>query len=200
MSAAVTDKLGAILERLEASRSDDAAWTLLYQQLWPLVFSISYRVLRGVRDLAMDASQEAFLRIFRYVRFTSFKDRPDEFKAYVRAVTRNVARTYLEKLLRSPSFDPRKVEHAESEGSLGPSGFGRGEDTESAVIRRDELRHLLEGLDRAERELAMLLAEGRTVPEIAERLGLSYSNTAVRIHRLRRSLSNLLKTRDLFFL
>lgn len=198
MSPEVTDKLGPILERLEASPRDDEAWALLYQQLWPLVFSISYRALRGVHHLATDASQEAFFRLFRYARFASFKDRPDEFRAYVMVVARNVARTYLKKLSHSPSFDAKEGEELESEGSLGQVGIGRGENTESAIIRQVELRNLLEGLDRAERELAMLLAEGHSVPEIAERLGLSYSNAAVRIHRLRRSLYNLLKTRDLY--
>src|SRR6266481_1527611 len=104
MSSTIADKLSPILKRLCRWRADDEAWQMLVRHLWPLVVAINYRILRGQRDLAEDASQEVFLRIFRYVRFDDFVSKPEDFQSYVRAICRNVSRSYLSQLIREPSF------------------------------------------------------------------------------------------------
>ncbi len=59
---------------------------------------------------------------------------------------------------------------------------------------RDEL---LSGLDPADQQLMKLLIEGYTLPEISSRLELSYSNAAVRLHRLRQTLRKYMQDKGL---
>ena len=188
MSRISTDQLLQILKRLERSRADEEAWDRLYGYLWPLLVAINYRILRGDRQLAEDASQEVVLRLYRYVRFEEFQDKPDDFLSYVRAISRNVSRSYLSRLLREPSFSQLELDGLEASKS------GAGEnDAEQSAILRSEVSAATASLDQNDRELLHLLRAGATISEIAERLGITYSNAAVRIHRLRSTLSKSLK-------
>jgi RNA polymerase sigma factor (sigma-70 family) len=194
MSSTATEKLPAILKRLRRSRSDEEAWRMLVRYLWPLVVAVNFRVLRGDRELAEDASQEVFLRIFRYVRFDDFVDKPEDFQSYVRAICRNVSRSYLARLLHEPSY--LQEELADEAGrTAGP----KSEDAERGIIRRNELSTLLVGLDPEDQKLVLLLQEGASISEVAAALGTTYSNAAVRIHRLRQNLSNSLKKGHILF-
>jgi len=189
MPAVNTDKLREILKRLERSRADQEAWNLLYRHLWPLLVAINYRILRGDRELAQDASQEVVLRLFRYVQFEDFQDKPEDFLSYVRAMCRNVSRSYLARLLREPSFSQQLLESRELLKS--PTGEN---DAEERAILRSEMTAATASLDSDDRKLLDLLRAGATISEIAERLGITYSNAAVRIHRLRLALSKSMKT------
>jgi RNA polymerase sigma factor (sigma-70 family) len=192
MSSTATGDLSTTLKRLYRSRSDQAAWDLLYTQLWPLLVGINYRILRGHRELAEDASQEAFLKIFRYVHFGDFVEKPEEFRSYVRAICRNVSRTYLSRLLKEPSFSQTELD-TEPER---PAGFS-GRDEELAALERDALAHLMNRLSLEDQRLVALLQQGADLGEIAQSLGISYSNAAVRLHRLRQRLSKSMNTKEI---
>lgn len=181
-------RLDTILARLARSREDQEAWTLLYDLMWPRVLAITFRVLRGVRDRAEDASQEVFIRIFRYCDFRKLRD-PGDFQRYLHTVAQNVAKDYLREM-RQAVLDIGQ-EGVSLEGILHVA-------TPEQVARARELvERLGDELAPEERTLAEFLAAGYTVSEIAHRLGLSYSNAGVRIHRLRQRVRNLLKEKDL---
>jgi len=179
------EKLAAAVERLAISKTDAEAWAWLVECLWPLVLAINFRILRGNQDLAEDAAQETFVRVFQYVRFEEFREKPGDFEFYARAMAGNVGRSYLSWILREPSYSQEPVEDLE----------GGDESVERALIGRDEIATLLAGLNPEEQKLALLLGDGASLGEIAEALGISYSNAAVRVHRLRQSQAKQLKTK-----
>jgi len=165
---------------------------MLYLLLWPLVFATAYRVLRGDHGLAADAGQEVFFRLYRYTRFDDFAGRPEAFVPYVLAMCRNVGRDYLSKILREPPVSEDELRELLKDVEKGRSR--EADDPELAAIRSDELSSFLSSLRDQDRSLAELLLNGADTSEVAQALGLSYANAAVRIYRLRQLVRNTLKT------
>lgn len=169
--------IGDALKRLEASASDETAWRVLYSELWPRLFGTSFRILGGVRHLAEDATQETFIKLFRKAKISEFVDKPEAFISYALAICRNTSLNYRTQLLRFQEVDS-SAEQAESIKAPG-------ENPELQIILA---RRILQ-LGQPYRELLDLLLEGNSIVEIAKKLGISYSATAVRIHRLRNELT-----------
>jgi RNA polymerase sigma factor (sigma-70 family) len=178
------EALREILAWLQEDPKDEDLWKALYHQIRRFVYAVAYRVLNGDEELAKDATQVVFLRLFEYCEFTEFSE-PQEFLGYVATVARHAA------------LDLIKREGRYITGlDLTLCDFLPGTPTPRQHERaRNELHDLLEQLDSAKRFLVDLLMEGRTLDEIAGRLGISYANAAVRIHRLRERLLNHLKTK-----
>jgi RNA polymerase sigma factor (sigma-70 family) len=178
------EALREILAWLQEDPKDEDLWKALYHQIRRFVYAVAYRVLNGDEELAKDATQVVFLRLFEYCEFTEFSE-PQEFLGYVATVARHAA------------LDLIKREGRYITGlDLTLCDFLPGTPTPRQHERsRNQLHDLLEQLDSAERSLVDLLMEGRTLDEIAGRLGISYANAAVRIHRLRERLLNHLKTK-----
>jgi RNA polymerase sigma factor (sigma-70 family) len=178
------EALREILAWLQEDPKDEDLWKALYHQIRRFVYAVAYRVLNGDEELAKDATQVVFLRLFEYCEFTEFSE-PQEFLGYVATVARHAA------------LDLIKREGRYITGlDLTLCDFLPGTPTPRQHERaRNELHDLLEQLDSAKRSLVDLLMEGRTLDEIAGRLGISYANAAVRIHRLRERLLNHLKTK-----
>jgi RNA polymerase sigma factor (sigma-70 family) len=178
------EELRELLAWLQEDPKDEDLWKALYHQIRRFVYAVAYRVLNGNEELAKDATQVVFLRLFEYCEFTEFSE-PQEFLGYVATVARHAA------------LDLIKREGRYITGlDLTLCDFLPGTPTPRQHERaRNQLHDLLEQLDSAERSLVDLLMEGRTLDEIAGRLGISYANAAVRIHRLRERLLNHLKTK-----
>jgi len=178
------EELRELLALLQEDPKDEDLWKALYHQIRRFVYAVAYRVLNGNEELAKDATQVVFLRLFEYCEFTEFSE-PQEFLGYVATVARHAA------------LDLIKREGRYITGlDLTLCDFLPGTPTPRQRERaRNQLHDLLEQLDSAERSLVDLLMEGRTLDEIAGRLGISYANAAVRIHRLRERLLNHLKTK-----
>ncbi|MDQ1405525.1 MAG: hypothetical protein QOG55_1154 [Acidobacteriaceae bacterium] len=70
--------------------------------------------------------------------------------------------------------------------------------TPEQLVRAEQLkRELLATLNPDDQQLFRLLVEGYTLPEVSGRLNLSYTNAAVRLHRLRVLLHNYMKDKNL---
>jgi RNA polymerase sigma factor (sigma-70 family) len=150
-----------------------------------MLFAICYRILWDNRHLAEDALQEAFLKIFQYAKFEEFKTNPEAFRPYALVICRNVARGYLEHLSR----DPRVTKEANLESMTSATTI----DPELYALRSKLLQEVLVRANEDDRTLLNLLLMGYTIKEIADRLSLSYTNTAVKIHRLWAHIANSLK-------
>ena len=183
MNSSAGASLADALSRLAQTRGDEDAWRILYDTMWPYVLAILYRELKGVGDLAEDASQDVFLRLLRYTEFDELSD-PAAFKRYLRTVCVNVARDYLKQIMRVRfgDLDDDRLLQLEQAPVAQPS-------PEREVDARERLDALTEGLDEAQRRLLHLVSEGYTLDEIARLIGLSYTNVGVRLHRLRRELA-----------
>lgn len=180
MSRAESRELEEILHRLAQARADEAAWSALYDRMWPYIFGILFRGLGGKSQAAEDLSQEVFLRLVRYGRFERLREAA-EFRGYLRRIATNLAITHLKREVARQETDAESVQPT-------PAGVGESADPSRAAEVRDSLDQALHELSRGDRELVELLAEGLTLSEIAQRLGIRYEAAGVRVHRLRRRL------------
>lgn len=180
-------QLQTALKTLSVNRTDDDAWRVLYEQARTTALDAAKRVLRDQAELAEDVAQEAFLRIFRYCKFADFSD-ADAFLRYLRTVCGNAARDMLKDSAAASLVEcPESGEPEETQVSE--------ETPEDVVIAQETLNQFMNQLDESDREMLHLSMEGYDLAEIADRLGLSYSNAGVRLHRSRERLRSYLKTR-----
>jgi RNA polymerase sigma factor (sigma-70 family) len=186
VSAEGSDPLDLALKRLAAVPTDEEAWSIVYETLWPMVFAIVFRRLRGVPGLAEDAAQEVFLRLARLCPFERIRDRGGGFRPYIASMAHNVGKDYLRRFL----LPPERPSDAPAEATGGDA-------VESVSLERLEAQELLEAimsrLDKDERQILGLLLQGVSLTEIMQITGLTYTAAAVRIHRLRRKLGKYLK-------
>jgi len=68
---------------------------------------------------------------------------------------------------------------------------------EESVIMSLQANEILELLKEPDRLLLRMVVEGYDLNEISEKLGLSYGNAAVRLHRIRNHLRNYLEAKHL---
>jgi len=167
------------LARLSSLPTDEAAWTDLYLRLWPFVLGRVARHVHGSSTAAEDLAQEVFLRLAHYKPFDRLTN-PDELRAYLTVMCRNVASNYIRRLLRNPATD--SLEGPLSEVLPAPAT------SDNASAEEDLWRTLSEGLSPRDRELLSLLVAGFDTREIAEASGATYGTTAVRMWRLRQRL------------
>jgi RNA polymerase sigma factor (sigma-70 family) len=178
------DNLRDLLARLREDPKNEDLWKDLYRHIRRFVYAVAYRVVNGNEELAKDAIQMVFLRLFEYCEFTEFSE-PQEFLGYVATVARHA------------SLDLIKSEGRYVTGlDLTLCDFIPGTPSPQQHERaRDQLHNLLEQLDPEDKALVDLLMEGCTLDEIAIGLNISYANAAVRIHRLRDKLVKSMKPR-----
>jgi len=178
------EELHELLGLLRRDPTNEDLWKALYDKIRRFVYVVAFRVLNGNEELAQDATQVVFLRLFEYCEFTEFSE-PQEFLGYVATVARHVA------------LDLIKREGKYVTGlDVTLCDFLPGTPTPRQHERaKNQLHDLLEQLDPDDKSLVNMLMEGRTLEEIAERIGISYANAAVRVHRLREKLLKGLKTR-----
>jgi RNA polymerase sigma factor (sigma-70 family) len=172
-------QLGQLLAQLACTPRDEQVWESLYSAVRSFVWSIAYRSLSGNSDLARDATQDTFFRLFRYVNFSLFET-PEQFLSYLATVARHAAQDVRRKAIEVP-LDANYSPRVKSAGHP------------SIVLDRLALVQILQGLEESERHLVRLLSEGRNIAEIASELQISRSAADVRIFRLRAKLRNLLK-------
>lgn len=178
--------LEAVLARLAHSRADEDAWRVLYRQMRPFVYAAIYRRVGSSREPAEDGCQEVFIRLVRSCPFERLLD-SDAFRRYVWRVADNVARDQARRAARLNAVEVSMPEVETSD--LGIQSSARiGEDLDT----RELLRHVVNIVGSADRKILWLTLQGKNLSEIAKSEGLSYSSAAVRLHRLRKRLRNLL--------
>jgi RNA polymerase sigma factor (sigma-70 family) len=176
------------LKALLVDRADEEAWRVLYEQARTTALDAGKRVLRRQIELADDVVQEAFLRIFRYCKFADFPD-TDAFLRYLRTVCGNAARDMLKDSAAESIIESAEGGEREQTRVLT-------ETPEDVVIAQETLNKFMNQLNETDREILSLSMEGYDLAEIANQLGLSYSNAGVRLHRSRGRLRSHLKKRD----
>jgi RNA polymerase sigma factor (sigma-70 family) len=181
MSPEVERKLSTILASLVRDQEDEQAWEALYKLMYPFVWNISKRILWRNQEAAKDATQITFTRVYKYGKFVQYP-LPEQFLPYISTVAKRVAWG----VLNEEADQSAAGEAAQQEAELhlvSPSQIAKS---------KWLLEMVLEHVEGEERVIVDLLMEGRTVGEIAQSLGLSYSAAGVRIHRLRRALLTLM--------
>ena len=180
-------RLSGLLPKLQKKPQDGQLWEELYANTRPFVYSIAFRSLRGSAALAEEATQQTFLRVFRYCDFKAFSG-AEEFLAYLSTIARHCA---LDTAKKEAPYTPTALE-------IFALDFLPGQPTAEQTARaRDELKDVLDHLDQDESKLVRLLMAELPLTEMAQKLGITYPAAAVRIHRLRQKLLNRLTQKDL---
>ena len=187
MDDACRVQLQDALKSLSVDRTDNDAWRTVSEHTRATACDAAKRVLRGQVDLADDVVQEAFLRIFQYCSFADLRD-ADAFLRYLKAVCRNVAYDMLK--------DSSAESVVENTGDVGLEDRVSEETPEDLVITQETLNEFMNQLNETDRATLSLSMDGYDLTEIADRLGLSYSNAGVRLHRSRELLRNSLRKKD----
>lgn len=166
-----------LLKRLTTDPSDTAAWTELYKQYWPFVFAVAYSRSRGARELAEDIAQDVFIRLLRTKPFARIPGSA-ALRSFLYVMTANVAKSQMARIVsRRETPLPESFEAPLLEESM---------DT------RWDIGRAIQALAPIDQKILSLVVSGRRLGEVASETGLSYSNVAVRLHRLRKLLRRLL--------
>jgi len=171
-----------LLERLRDAPRDERLWTDLYERLYPLVYILTFRLSDGDGDLAEEVTQDAFVRFIRSGGISKVAS-VDAATDYIRAIVRNLMRNRFRQRMQHPTVSTEEIKERELELAFERSIRKTLADSDLLVIA---------GLLEADRDLLRRVMEGRSISEVAEQMGLSYSAAAVRIHRLRKHLRRYL--------
>ncbi len=166
-----------MLERLKVDPSELSAWTELYERYWPFVFAVAYRRSRGAREIAEDIAQDVFIRLHRTKPFARIPG-PAALRSFLYVMARNTADSHLAHLLsrrESPLTESLQVP------------------VEDSVETRWDIERASQALAPIDQKILSLVVSGMTLKEVASATGLTYSNAAVRLHRLRKLLRRLLE-------
>lgn len=177
------------LGKLAANPRDESAWWDLYAIIRPSVYAIVYRCLCGRADLADDACQVVFIKLFKYCDFGKFQA-PSDLRRYVSVIARNVARSQLEVLKDLKEGGIKSL--APVKEPLDPSGYT----PQSHAVAREQLARLRRQLREPDRRLLQMILEGRSREKMAQTLGTTAEALSVRVHRLRNRIRNLLTDKE----
>ena len=178
-----------------ARRGDVGSFNQLVLNYQSMAYNLAYRIL-GNRDAAADATQEAFLSVFKAIG----KFRGGSFKAWLLRIVTNACYDQLRLKQRRPatSLDALLVlEPAPVQSLTDP-----GESPEEYAVRQ-ELRGAIQvgiGILPPEQRIALVLSDvqGLSYQEIAEVTGASLGTVKSRLSRARSKLRDfLLEQREL---
>jgi RNA polymerase sigma factor (sigma-70 family) len=181
-------QLESLLAELSTNRQTREAWESLFQMLWPRVKATTYRALSGRMDLAEDAAQEVFVRLLRYCDFGKFPDAAS-FLAYLHTVSRNSAND----VRREAAW--QTVDISEREAELRRTFPVQSSEQRAATA--ELFARVWQTLSEEERVVASRTADGHSMGEIAQELGLTANAVSVRWFRLRSRIRNLLKDKGI---
>ncbi len=178
-SLAKESSLAILIERARAG--DRAAFDQIMICYQRKVVSTAWRMLGNEED-ARDASQEAFLRVYRYLN--SFKQ-DEDFAAWLHRIVVNVCRDMARKRNRNRSFASYEAERESGEIFSLRSEV----DVEAEAIESQEkaiIARALETLSLKERQALVLRdLEGLTTEEVARILGSSQTTVRSQISSAR---------------
>ena len=158
---------------------DDHAFATIVARFEPALLTHARHLLGGAHHDAEECVQDTFVRALRALRGS---DRPMALKPWLHAILRNRCLDQLRKPHRGTDL-----------ALMEPVLFDVSADPHAALVRRDDLRELVGGLNRLPHRqrtaLVMHELEGASHADIAQRLDVSVGATKALVHRARGSLA-----------
>lgn len=165
------------MSEADATTKPDPGFTSIYEEHFSRIFRFGFRLL-GDPDLAMDLSQEVFLKLH-----ASLGGKPPigDVPSWLYRTAANLGYDWLRRKRRYSKLAPSDLEAGHQD-----------RDVETDFIRSEESRALRASLDRLEprdRLLLTLYAEGLRYREIAGAMGLRESSVGTLVARAVQRLS-----------
>ena len=177
----------------KAADGDEAAFSRIVSTYQKPVYNLALSILRDPEE-AFDASQDAFLKIFRALPSFRFDCL---FSSWLYRITRNTALDHVRRRNRTAH------ESLEEKGEFGyEPASDDSRDPFLETVRSERKRMLLEAIDAlsdSHREVILLSAfAGASYQEIADLLGIEIGTVKSRISRAKNELKKILETRNFF--
>lgn len=166
-----------------AGRVEQQRFEALLREHQRVVFKVAAAYARGRHDRE-DLAQEIAAQLWR--SFGSFDGRRAKFTTWMYRVALNVAISQVRSVKRSGTrhFDPLDDTHRET--------VADGRASQQEALERGEriaaLHEFIGGLDALNRALVLLYLEDRDYAEIAAVLGISETNVATKLNRIKDKL------------
>lgn len=164
-------------------RPDPRRFEALLREHRRIVFKVAAVYARDPHDRD-DLAQEIAAQLWR--SFGRFDERRAKFTTWMYRVALNVAISYIRSAKRSTADHPEPLDSMHLETVAGPG------DAQHETMERDEriaaLHAFIARLDALNRALVLLYLEDRSYAEIAEVLGLSETNVATKLNRIKQKL------------
>jgi len=158
-----------------ASRGHFEPW---YDEVNPGLLLQIYRMTGGNLSLAEDLLHDVVLR---FLERNDVEKLPSDSaaRAYLFTAARNRFRDHLRRTRTAPVSEPADVEPDHTT----PADY---------LLLEERIVELNAALSAPELETLQRLIEGKTLSEIADEEGLSYSNAGVRVHRIRQRIRQMI--------
>ena len=158
-------------------REQQRAFETLLQEHQRIVFKVVSVYARDPED-RRDLTQEICVQLWR--SFPTFDEKRARFSTWMYRVALNVAISQM----RRSSRQEDALDRQQLETRSGAEGIGEQDE------RMEALYTFINQLDRLNRALILLYLEDRSYEEIAEILGISITNAATKISRIKQKLRN----------
>lgn len=164
-------------------KQDQQRFEALLREHQRIVFKVAGAYARDARDRD-DLAQEIAAQLWR--SFRTFDARRAKFSTWMYRVALNVAISYVRSAGRSMSA------HCDSLDTTAVEGIGDGAAAPSDELEHDEcvaaLHTFIARLDPLNRALVLLYLEDHSYAEIAAVLGISETNVATKLNRIKQKL------------
>ena len=172
-------------------KPDQQRFAALLHEHRRIVFKIAASYASDVHDRE-DLAQEIALQLWR--AFRGFDAARAKFTTWMYRVALNVAISWSRGRGRSGAgcFEPLETVHLETVAATGPVQHEAMERAE----RRAALHAFIAQLDPLNRALVLLYLEDRDYAEIADVLGISETNVATKLNRIKQKLRNQVATAE----
>lgn len=175
------EDLSILIEK--AKHKDQKSQTKLINLYWVSVFSFVMKKVRNETE-----ADELTVRVFsKVLSKLDLYDPNFQFKTWVLTIAQNTIIDYWRKKNRTNETTTEHIEDFKNEWAKSPEELLISDEEEQSIIK------IIDSLDANYQEIIRLrFFEEKSIKEVAETLGLSISNTKVRIMRAKKLLAQLL--------
>lgn len=166
-------------------QNDPRGYEILIEEYADLVFRAAYRVTQNEQD-AEDVLQETFLSVYRNAE----KFRGDsKFSSWLYRITSNTALDLLRRRKRKEGADVSFHDAEDEDGNFDEPADANAPQPEETLLQSESLEEVRAALDAMPAKLRsaylLYMADGLSLPEVAEELGIQLSAAKLRVHRAR---------------
>lgn len=155
----------------------------IYRQHHPMVLQMCLGFVKGDANMAEDLSQEVFITVWN--NLSKFKG-ASSYKTWIYRITINTCLQHVKKYGKERAASASEIEAHLSVAETGST-------VNNAV---PELYKAIGQLNKVDRLIIMMVLENQDYDSIAEVMGIKPTNARVKVHRIKKRLETILKSKN----